>query len=473
VRAWRRRTFLQSLAAPLLAQPDRLTIVDRATGKSLSARVLARDSSGGDYIPEGAVEVPISHDRWFVYRTPINLPDRPFNFRIEHGTEYRPLKTTSTHAALERWIDMRSLGYSCGEDHLHVAAGSLAAMLDAEGLDFGASLEWWNGPKLEVPPHPDPRISPYDAEVENAWGAVYLNGLREPISIPWDTKRSNLPFVREARRQEALIAYQGGWSREVLLDALLGYVDVVNICNNNFHRYRYQPRPQNSNLLGVPGFPEYPDTAEGMMLLNMESYYRLLNCGLRLAAGAGSATGAKTTPAGYNRSYVLAGRNSTIEKFHEAWRNGRNFVTNGPMIFLTVDGSHIKAMAICDQPLRSLDVIVNGEVIASGIARVETKLAAKGNYWVAARATAEDRFLTDAELAQYHSESGRGGERPTRLRFGHTSPVYIGGPVRVKRSVQEARRMLDAFERFATAASSEQYRAEILAGLPTARAKLG
>ena len=459
-----RRTFLQSLAAPLLAQPDRLIIVDSTTGKSLSARVLARDSSGNDYIPEGAVEVPISRDRWFVCNTPIDLPDRAFNFRVEHGTEYRPVKSTSAHIALERWIDMHRLGYSCGENHLHVPAGPLASMMDAEGLDFGASLQWWNGPKLE--PHPNPRISVFDAEVENPWGAVYLNGLREPLSIPWDPKRSNLPFVREARRQGALIAYQGGWSREVLLDALLGYVDVVNICNNNFHRYRYQPRSQNSNLLDVPGFPDYPGTAEGMMLLNMESYYRLLNCGLRLAAGAESATGAKTTPAGYNRAYVHAGRNPTIQKFREAWRSGRNFVTNGPMIFLVVNGFHIKATAVSDQPLRSLEVIVNGEVVAFGVSGIETTLG-KGNYWVAARATAEDQFLTDTELAQYHSESGRGGERPTRIRFGHTSPVYIGGPVRIERSIQEARRMLDAFEKYAR---SEP---EIRVALPIARAKLG
>ena len=37
-----------------------------------------------------------------------------------------------------------------------------------------------------------------------------------------------------------------------------------------------------------------PNTPEGMMRMNTDTYYRLLNCGLRLAAGAGSATGAAT-----------------------------------------------------------------------------------------------------------------------------------------------------------------------------------
>jgi hypothetical protein len=489
-----RRTFLQALAAaPAAAGMTRLNVADRATGKPLAARVLIRDDEGRDYVPPGALEVPLWRDRWFVAGGPIDLPERGgCTFRVEHGTEYRPVKTRDASIALERWIDMRRLGYASGENHLHVPAGLLVRMMDAEGLDFGASLHWWNGPKLDMAPDADTsRVSVYDAEVENPWGAVYINGLKQSLTIAWDARRSNLPFVREARRQGALICYQGGWSREVLVDALCGLVDVVNVCNNNFHRYRYQPRAQDSNLLQVQGLPTYPNTAEGMMLLNMESYYRLLNCGLRLAAGAGSATGAKSTPAGYNRAYVRAGRKPGIADFRKAWRRGRNFVTNGPMIFLTAGGSRgpgdtialpanggtiaLHARAVCDQPLRSLEIVVNGEVAASGVSEIETRLAIRQGGWIAARATAEDRFLDDVELARYHTETGRGGEKPTRLRFGHTSPVYItcgGAGARVERSVAEARRMLDGFERFARAASRDPYRAEILAALPTARARL-
>jgi hypothetical protein len=92
------------------------------------------------------------------------------------------------------------------------------------------------------------------------------------------------------------------------------------------------------------------------------------------------------------------------------------------------------------------------------------------------RATAEDRFLDDCELAVYHTETGRGGEKPTWLHFGQTSPIYVtcgGAGARVERSVSEARRMLDGFERFAHAASRDPYRAEISEALATARARLG
>jgi hypothetical protein len=50
--------------------------------------------------------------------------------------------------------------------------------------------------------------------------------------------------------------------------------------------------------------------------------------------------------------------------------------------------------------------------------------------------------------------------------------VVDGAPVRVEAAVEEARRMLDAFERFAREAASEEYRAEVLARVAEARTTL-
>ena len=115
-------------------------------------------------------------------------------------------------------------------------------------------------------------------------------------------------------------------------------------------------------------------------------------------------------------------------------------------------------------------------MVARGTSPVKTSLHLRESTWIAARATAEDGFLSDAELNRHSSENVLGGERPTRLRFGHTSPVYVtvgGAGVRVSRSIQQARQMLDGFERFARQTAGEQYRAEILEALAAAREKLG
>ncbi|MHC4463313.1 MAG: CehA/McbA family metallohydrolase [Planctomycetota bacterium] len=491
----------------------KLSIVDETTGVQVPARVLIRDRFGKDHIPTDSVVVPIAKDRWFVCsgQSRMRIPAGAISIRVERGTEYRPViqtikikagQTLGHKVKLERWINMREHGYVSGENHLHVPIDKLSAMLSAEDLDFGTTLSWWNGPKMEISgergcvhdrqySNDTISCSVCDAEVEHSWGAVYLVGLSKSVDIPSDRRRSNLPFVKSAREQSALVCYQAGWSREVLIDALLGYVDVVNVCNNNFHRYKYQPRQRYSNLLNVAGFPDYPNTPEGMIQMNFETYYRLLNCGLRLAVGAGSATGAKTTPVGYNRAYVRAGSNPTLPEFLEAWRKGRNFVTNGPMIFLRTRENRLpgdtiilpsrggtvslQVTAHSEQPLRSLELIANGRIVGKaniGPKQYEAKLSLslpiKEGSWIGARCIEEDNFLSDEQLSRY-SKGGSLPEQPCRLRFAHTSPIYVtvgGNGPNIASSVQEAQKMLKSFESFARKTAADEYLDEILKVLP-------
>ncbi|MCX6624662.1 MAG: CehA/McbA family metallohydrolase, partial [Acidobacteria bacterium] len=277
----------------------------------------------------------------------------------------------------------------------------------------------------------------------------------------------------------------------------LGYVDVVNLTNNMFHRHKFLPRSRNSNLLDVPGLTVYPDTAEGMMRLCTDSYYRLLNCGLRVAAGAGSASGVKTNPTGYNRTYVRVAGAGSHEEFLKNWRAGRNFVTNGPMVFLTVNGTlgpgdsielppgggrvRVEAHAVSDQPVDSLEIVMNGRVVAQARTdRVKWEAEVREGAWLAARATSNDHLLSDVELERYRdtvsSPTATGGEAPSRLRFGHTSPVYVGvggKGARVAASVEEAGRMLTALRKFAEANAGPEFRPEILEHIEQARARLG
>lgn len=512
-------TTVVILLAASIARGARLdlTIVNEA-GSQLPARVHISDENGKEYAPRGATPVPIGPDSWFASRGRVvmDVPATALRVHVERGPEYVPLRevlrpedTGPRKLVLRRWIDMRARGYRSGENHTHVAAADLAPMLAAEDLDFGNSMYWWNDRRLALPPSPlavmklnfaghSAPATIFDAEVENAWGAVYLTGLTGPMPVAWDPKRSNLAFVRVARRQRALISYQGGYSREVLLDALLGLVDVVNVCNNNFHRFKYQPRARYSNLLAVPGFPEYPDSPEGMMRMNMETYYRLLNCGLRLAAGAGSATGPKSTPIGYNRSYVRAGKDPTAAQFLAAWREGRNFVTNGPMVLLSADGGRqpgdtvalpasggslrLRAEAISDQPLKSLEIVINGRVAGRAElhgdatrAEVTVPVTLREGSWVAARATSEDSLLSDDEMKRYRQDT-RLSQAPCRLRFGHTSPIYVtvdGRGARLAEAVAEGHRILNAFEIWARKNAAPEYLEEILDALRQARKALG
>lgn len=513
---WMVLVILLASASQLCAIDVQLQITDAPGGDFLPARVRVRDAAGKDHVPVGAPVVAIGADAWFICdgHAQMDLPPGDAVIRVEHGTEYSPYRKTVSIAdkspqvisiPLQRWIDMHKLGYVCGENHLHVSAEALAPQLVAEGLDFGTSMQWWNGPKFD-PPKGDgfERIlryagrevptSVFDFEIEHEWGAAYATGLPRPLQETSKSNRPNLPLVRAAHEAGALVAYQAGYSREVLLDALLGYVDVVNVCSNNFLRHRFQPRSRYSNLLDVEGFRIYPETDEGMMHLSMDSYYRLLNCGLRLVVGAESATGAKKNPVGYNRTYVRAGQNPKLPDFLAAWREGRNFVTNGPMIMLTIDGNKepgdtiafgagggelsIQAQASADQTLTSLEIVVNGQAISmkpemrGRKGQVEAKVPIREGSWITARCTERDDLVSDGELETY--TFGREA-RPSRLRFAQTSPIYVtvdGKGPRVQRSIDEAGRILDAFEQFAMRVANAQYHDLLRSALAQARNRL-
>src|SRR4029434_1302553 len=71
-------------------------------------------------------------------------------------------------------------------------------------------------------------------------------------------------------------------------------------------------------------------------------WYRLLNCGFRIPAAAG--TDAMTNfaslrgPVGMNRVYVKLDGPLSRERFLAGIKAGRTFATNGPLVELTIDG---------------------------------------------------------------------------------------------------------------------------------------
>ncbi len=264
------------LTAIAHAHPLEIEIVDE-TGAVLPCRVLIR-SAAGCHLPDNAAVLDTEPDRWFMSpgRSELHVAKGDVLLRIERGHEFVRVHETlrvsgagTRHVVpLRRWVDMRQRGYLCGENHLHVTTSRLAPMLVAEALDFGSSLTWWRGPdpRRPVPPGNGPErilryagrhvpTSVYDAELEYDWGAAYIQNLPAPMPLEARSGRPNLDYLRRAAAAGAIVHYQGGWSREVLLDALLGCVHTVNVCNNNFALHRFQPRSRYSNLLNVDGLP--------------------------------------------------------------------------------------------------------------------------------------------------------------------------------------------------------------------------
>src|SRR4029078_4603011 len=146
-------------------------------------------------------------------------------------------------------------------------------------------------------------------------------------------------------------------AKELPVDAALGHIDAMDV-------------------MSYPG-----NTAETCKL-----WYRLLNCGLRLAATAGTDTfmnyavdGDFSNPPAGDRVFVRVEGGCSTESWCAGVCAGRTFVTSGPMISLQVDGHgigddivanagdvlRVEAHAGAAVPIDRIELIVDGEVVAS------------------------------------------------------------------------------------------------------------
>ena len=157
-------------------------------------------------------------------------------------------------------------------------------------------------------------------------------------------------------------------------------------------------------------------------------------------------------PKGYNRVYAKLDGPFTLENWLSALKQGRTFVTNRPLLFVTVDGRepgselavqsatplNVDIHAISATPISRIDIVHQGRVLkqidvdpATDIRRHE-KITVPGSGWLAVRCL------------------GR-GENPNLspvFAFAHTSPFYVIEDGRPIRSREDARYFHDQFSAF-------------------------
>jgi hypothetical protein len=222
-------------------------------------------------------------------------------------------------------------------------------------------------------------------------------------------------------------------------------------------------------------------------LITSAIWYRLLNCGFRIPAGAGTDAfpnfASLRGPAGLVRTFADTHGRADQASFLAALNQGRTFVTNAPLLSLTVEGRapgdelrlpvgphSLKARVWMRSPvpLDHVEIIRNGTVAAtvplsadrrSSDATVEIPIDATA--WLVLRAYADRPRLPVLDL----------------YPFASTSPVYVQAGDAPVRSPEDAAFFLAWLDRVAeaTAASTSwntpAERAHALAQIAQARAE--
>jgi hypothetical protein len=433
-----------------------VSVIDHDTGKATAARCYLTDPTDQFWSPVGAINYVKPPERNFITtgEFKIALPPRVYKLVVERGPEYRAatreIEIRSGEAReekieLARWTNLNARGWYSGDLHNHRDVGEMAQHLLAEDLNLAPTLSEWvwedshisRAPKVE----PSEAIRQVDAthvysvvntEIERLRegpGAVDLVGLTAPVSL--GGYRLFPPSSVFAQAAHA----QGGWVdaekitwRDGAALVALGEADFAGIVHNHFNRHGVDVDTSAWGMI-PKGKPEY-ESPLGMALWTMEVYYRFLNCGFKLPVSAGSASGVKPSPLGFNRVYVHLKEKFGYRPWFRALKAGRSFATNGPMLFLTVNGHepgetlqipagagkaarkltvHVEASSAGE--LDKLEILWKGLVVksiappgAASTLAADVEVDANETGWVAARA--------------FEKSS-------PSIRFAQTSPVYV------------------------------------------------
>lgn len=148
---------------------------------------------------------------------------------------------------------------------------------------------------------------------------------------------------------------------------------------------------------------------------------------------AGTASGVHPVPLGHSRVYVHLDGPFNSNAWIEGLRQGRSFVTTGPMLFAKVDGKYpghvfeqteerskaipVDISSLSGRPIARIEVLVNG-IVAKTITPQNTK-------------TPDNAFSTDATIRLSVAETSWIAVRSIqpmddgRNRFAHTAPWHI------------------------------------------------
>jgi hypothetical protein len=280
---------------------------------------------------------------------------------------------------------------------------------------------------------------------------IDLSQLVEPIftgfkdtTNPWDIP-TNADIAGRTHGQRAAVSYTHPTSNKadpydpeysgkgLPVDVALGHIDTLDVMGTGY---------------------------EASVLL----WYRLLNCGFRLPAAAGTdcfLNRIQSYPPGWGRCYVKLPKGLDYKDWVAGQRAGRSFVSKGIMLEFSVDGHEpgatlrldtpgtvkIAAKAWSQHPLTKLELIYNGKMVGEGklsddrlTATLDQSLECDTSGWIATSASGP---TPKYEAVSFENIRGIAG---------HMNPIYIdvkGRPLAAKADAEFFLAWIDRLEKHA------------------------
>lgn len=452
----------------------RLKLAAQDGGKPVSARVSLKQDKGKYYSPPGSLYRILRNYAHFYCDGAVEMevPAGKYHLRTFRGPEYNvgsleidvaAGKTHEITVDMERWIHQAKAGWYSGENHIHANYGygqwynTPATMFqqcsgeDLNVCNFMVANSDTDGifDRAFFRGRPDSlstreTILYWNQEFRSTlWGHMTLVNLKqvvEPIMTgfkdttnPWDIP-TNSDIADRTHWQKGHVNYTHGVQtaedplsnpyagKAMPVDIALGKIDSLDI---------------NASYAGT-----------------VPVWHRFLNCGFHVPASAGTDCFLNKIVSqlpGGDRCYVKIDGPLSYERWIEGLREGKSFVTNGPMLEFTIDRSQIgdwikapvpqkmtvRARASAAFPLAKVEVLYNGKPVASiepdkKSAKIEREVLIDKSGWLAVRATGPG-----------HPDS------PLPALYAHTNPIYVEIAGKPARSRADALFMLNWLDRLA------------------------
>lgn len=465
--------------------------IEGPDGAPTAARVMVVASDGRPYAPDnGFARVIAITETGYFHSTgtfDIAVPTGPLKLEVMKGFEYLPATLTvlveeggnnNVTIRLRRAVDAPARGWYSGDTHAHTLHQGRFGLTNktlfeqslAEDLHVTNVLVHMDGTRLmgrwdDLTGKLDPLSTPthllqFAQEFRGSLGHIGLLGVNQYVlpliggegSTAYAQVASDVPYLDAAPAQRGIAGFMhpytgsspspAGWAGSLIpVDVALGkggFYDVASL---------------------------YSDERA-----SAEMYYKLLNCGLRLAATGGTDNFPdvwRDPPPGTDRTYAKVQGPLTLTSWLAAIKAGRTFGTTGPLVFLTVDGAEpgaqlnraassttkarVVAEVISIAPAGTLDIIVNGKVAAT--APVTTTGATPF------------RFAGDVELPQGGWVAARvigpsSREVADSYAFAQTSPVYVVRDGKPFVSAEDAKFLADVVDAIWARASRSAWRSD-------------
>jgi hypothetical protein len=360
-----------------------VTVIDKDTGKPIPCRMHLLNAKGQ---PKKVEKTPYWNDHFVLPgKVMLKLPKGAYTFVLERGLEYldqngsfnlEVFADDKNQIELRRFTDMAADGWFSGDLDVRRSPIDIELLMEADDLHLGEVITWGSEKSLgkDRPPlksksgktvtkakneksgDKDKKEAKQEKKENDplvlfdgdrcyqrmagigavAGNEVIYHRLATPIKPPSDNTYSP-SIVRDAteakKQKDAWIEIANPASWDLPLLVALDLADSIEVLNGRLCRDKIL-----ADDLGKPRDKKLYPEPRGGATWSQEIYFRLLECGLMIPPSAGSGSGVSPNPVGYNRAYVHIDGEFSYDPWWDNLREGRVFVTNGPLLRASVQG---------------------------------------------------------------------------------------------------------------------------------------